>query len=130
MTPFISNNSFTYVLRIIILDLRESAREKARGNTNASRMYNQNGKKREIKSGISGCSSFVFPYFQPATSINRLHLALRAGGRPGTDPSLCSSSSCSSGCSSSSFPLTSVAVTVRGSFVVSRDVIRLAYFQS
>ena len=41
-----------------------------------------------------------------------------------------SSSSCSSGCPSCSFPLTSMAVTVRGLSVVGRDVIRLPYFQS
>ena len=32
MTSFICNNSFTCVLRIIILDVSERAREKARGN--------------------------------------------------------------------------------------------------
>ena len=53
-----------------------------------------------------------------------------AGCRPGIDPPLSSSSSCSSGCPSCSFPVTSKAVTVRGSFVVGRDVIRLPYFQS
>ena len=58
MAAFICNNSFTYVLRIIILDVGETAREKAR--------------KEEIKSGTSGCGSFVVPYFQPATSIDRL----------------------------------------------------------
>ena len=41
-----------------------------------------------------------------------------------------SSSSCSSGCPSCSFPLTSMAVTVRSLSVVGWDVIRLPYFQS
>ena len=54
MTSFLCDDSFTYVLRIIILDVGETAREKAR--------------KEEIKSGTSGCGSFVVPYFQPATS--------------------------------------------------------------
>ena len=40
----------------------------------ASRRYHQ--KRKEInKTGTSGCGSFVVAYFQPATSINRLHTA-------------------------------------------------------
>ena len=31
-------------------------------------------RKEEIKSGTSGCGSFVVPYFQPATSTDRLHI--------------------------------------------------------
>ena len=83
MTSFICNNSFTYVLRIIILDVSERAREKARGNKNGL-SYVASKRKEEIKSGTSGCGSFVVPYFQPATSTtDRLHLALtsRTGSR-------------------------------------------------
>ena len=35
-------------------------------------MYHQK-QKEDIKSGTSGCGSFVVVYFQPATSIDRLH---------------------------------------------------------
>ena len=67
---------FTYVLRVVILDVIERRgvrlRERARGNTNGlsqiTIMKNNNN-----KTGITGCSSFVVPYFQPATSIDRLH---------------------------------------------------------
>ena len=38
-------------------------------------MYHQK-KGEEIKPGTSGHGSFVFPYFQPAASTDRLHLAL------------------------------------------------------
>ena len=73
MTSFICNNYFTYVLRIIILDVTKSQREKKREEiTTAPRMYHQREKKKE-KSGTSGCGSFVVAYFQPATSIGRLH---------------------------------------------------------
>ena len=48
MTSFICNNSFTYVLRIIILDVTERARERARGN-NKGLSYHQ--KKRRNKIG-------------------------------------------------------------------------------
>ena len=34
-------------------------------------------RKEEIKSGTSGCGSFVVAYFQPATSIDRLHMHVR-----------------------------------------------------
>ena len=92
MTSFICNNSFTYVLRIIILDVTGSAREKARGNNNG--LSNVPSKrKKEIKSGTSGCGSFVVPYFQPATSsTDRLYLALRTGlevGKPNNIPAKC-----------------------------------------
>ena len=47
-------------------------------------------KKRKIKSGTSGCGSFVVPYFQPATSTtDHWHLALRPGlevGKPNNIP--------------------------------------------
>ena len=80
MTSFICNNYFTYVLRIIILDLNETTREKARGNNNGPSHVPSN-RKDEIKSGTSGCSSFVISYFQPATSIDHIFtqvLRLRA----------------------------------------------------
>ena len=76
--PFICNNSFTYVLRIIILDLSETTREKARGNNNGPSHVPSN-RKEEIKSGTSGCGSFVVRYFQPATSVDRLHAYFYSG---------------------------------------------------
>ena len=63
---------FTYVLRIIILDVAERPREKARGNNNGL-SHVPAERKEEIKSGTSGCGSFVVPYFHSATSIDRLH---------------------------------------------------------
>ena len=50
----------------------ERARKKARGNNN-DLSHVPSKRKEEIKSGISGCGSFVVPYFQPATAIDRLH---------------------------------------------------------
>ena len=51
--------------------MRESERRRE-GITTTSRMYHPKEKK---KSGTSGCGSFVFPYFQPATSTtDRLQL--------------------------------------------------------
>ena len=71
------------------LGVRERRRE---GITTASRMYHPKEKK-EIKSGTSGCGSFVVPYFQPATSsTDRLYLALRTGlevGKPNNIPAKC-----------------------------------------
>ena len=52
MTLFICNNSFTFVLRIIILGVGETAREKARGNSNGL-SHVPSKRKEEIKSGIS-----------------------------------------------------------------------------
>ena len=72
MTSFICNNSFTYVLHII-LDVSETARENARDNNNGLSHVPSKGKE-EIKSGTSGCGSFVGAYFQPATSIDRLQM--------------------------------------------------------
>ena len=52
--------------------------------------YVPSKRKEEIKSGTSGCGSFVVPYFQPAISTtDHLHLALRAGlevGKPNNIP--------------------------------------------
>ena len=53
--------------------LRERERKKARGNNN-DLSHVPSKRQKEIKSGTSGCGSFVFPYFQPATSIDRLRL--------------------------------------------------------
>ena len=51
----------------------KSEREKARGNNN-DLSYVPSERKEEIKSGTSGCGSFVVPYFQPATSTtDHLH---------------------------------------------------------
>ena len=48
-------------------------REKAKGNNNGL-SYVSSKRKEEIKSGTSGCGSFVVPYFQPATTTtDRLH---------------------------------------------------------
>ena len=46
-------------------------------------MYHQQQQRQKNKSGTSGCGLFVVPYFQPATSTNRLHLVLmsRIGSR-------------------------------------------------
>ena len=52
MTSFICNNSFTYVLRIIILDVTARAREKARGNNNGL-SHVRSKRKEELKSGSS-----------------------------------------------------------------------------
>ena len=51
----------------------KSEQEKARGNNNGL-LYVPSKRKKEIKSGISGCGSFVVPYFQPATSTDHLHV--------------------------------------------------------
>ena len=66
----------------VTIRLTERAREKTRGNNN-SFSHVPSKRKEEIKSGTSGCGSFVVPYFQPATSTDRLHLALtsRIGSR-------------------------------------------------
>ena len=69
--------SFTYVLRVVIYKT-VTARENARGNNNGP-SYVPSKRKEEIKSGTSGCGSFVVPYFQPATSIDRLHTNIRLG---------------------------------------------------
>ena len=45
---------------------------KARGNVNDLSHVPSN-RKEEIQSGTSGCGLFVVPYFQPATSTDRLH---------------------------------------------------------
>ena len=64
---------------------REKAREMNNDLSHAPSKRNE-----EIKSGTSGCGSFVVPYFQPATSTtDRLHLALRPGlevGKPNNIP--------------------------------------------
>ena len=71
MTLFICNDSFTYDLRIIILDVTETAREKAIGNNNGL-SHVPSKRTEEVKSGTSGCSSFLVPYFQPVISIDRV----------------------------------------------------------
>ena len=55
----------------VTISLSETAREKARGNNN-DLSYVPSKRKEEIKSGTSGCGSFVVPYFQPATSTDHL----------------------------------------------------------
>ena len=72
----------------VTIRLSERAREKARGNNN-DLPHVPFKRKEEIKSGTSGSGSFVVPYFQPATSTDCLHLALRSGlevGKPNNIP--------------------------------------------
>ena len=57
----------------VTIRLTERAREKARVNNNDLSQV-PSKRKEEIKSETSGCGSFVVPYFQPATSIDRLQL--------------------------------------------------------
>ena len=68
-----------YVLHVVISDVTkrcgETVREKAKGNTNGL-SHVPSKRKEEIKSGTSGCGSFVVAYFQPATSIDRLRVFL------------------------------------------------------
>ena len=54
---------------------RRKTQEKARDHTNGLSYIPSEKKSR---TGISGCGSFVVYFFQPATSINHLHLALPA----------------------------------------------------
>ena len=61
----------------VTISLSETEREKARGNNNDLFSYVPSKRKEEIKSGTSGCGSFVVPYFQPATSTDHLHWDLR-----------------------------------------------------
>ena len=74
---------FTYVLHVVILDVTK--RHDERVQERSERQYQQRltdtiTKKNEMKTGTSGCGSFVVPYFQPATSIDCLHLELGGGG--------------------------------------------------
>ena len=70
--------SFTYVLRVVIWTslkfVGRRAREKARGNNKRPLACTIKKKRKEIKPGTSGCGSFVIPYFQPSTSIDRLQI--------------------------------------------------------
>ena len=52
MMSFICNNSFTYVLHVI-LDITKRVREKVRGNNNS--LSYVPSKRKEIKSGTYGC---------------------------------------------------------------------------
>ena len=80
MTSFKCNNSFTYALRVIIWDVTDRRGESVR---ESERRYQrpladiiskeQLEEEEEIKTGISGRGSFVVAYFQPTTSIDRLH---------------------------------------------------------
>ena len=79
MTSFKCNNSFTYALRVIIWDVTdrrgESVRESERRYQRplADTISKEQLEEEEIKTGISGRGSFVVAYFQPTTSIDRLH---------------------------------------------------------
>ena len=58
-------------------DMMRECKREVRGNTNSvSQIPSQ---KNEMKTGTSSCGSFVVPYFQPATSIDCLHLELGRG---------------------------------------------------
>ena len=54
----------------VSIRLSETAQEKRRRNNNG--LSHVPSKRKEIKSGTSGCGSFVVHYCQPATSIDRL----------------------------------------------------------
>ena len=58
----------------------KSEREKVSGNNN-DLSYVPSERKEEIKSGTSGCGSFVVPYFQPATSTDHLHGEFQERGK-------------------------------------------------
>ena len=56
----------------------ETAQEKARGNNNSlSQVPPPTPPPNFFKSGTSGCGLFAVAYFQPATSIDRLHYFLQ-----------------------------------------------------
>ena len=64
--------SFTYVLRVAIwTSLKDVVRQGERKREAISTASRKRKEKNKI--GISGCGSFVVLYFQPATSIDRLH---------------------------------------------------------
>ena len=50
------------------------------GNNN-DLLYVPSERKEEIKSGTSGCGSFVVPYFQPANSTDHLHGEFQERGK-------------------------------------------------
>ena len=57
----------------VTIRLSETSREKARGKNN-DLSHVPSKREEEIKSGTCGCGAFVVPYFQPATSTDRLHM--------------------------------------------------------
>ena len=59
----------------VTIRLTVRAREKPTGN-NKDLSHAPSKRKEEIKPGASGCGSFVVPYFQPATSTDRLHFLI------------------------------------------------------
>ena len=71
--------AFTYVLRVVILDVTKRRGERQRERKReaiptVSRInYTIKRKEEKEKTGTSGCGSFVVLYFQPATSTDRLH---------------------------------------------------------
>ena len=76
--------SVTYALRVVILDVtkrrgerereRERERQYQRPLADTIRRTKTNKQTNKTKqNGTSGCGSFVVLYFQPATSIDRLH---------------------------------------------------------
>ena len=66
MTSFNCNHSFTYVLRVSILDVTKRREAISADSADTIRKETKN------KPGISGCGSFVVAYFQPTTFIDRL----------------------------------------------------------
>ena len=75
--------SFTYVLRVVILDVTTTAREAI---PTACRRYYQESKENKSNKNI-WMWLVCCCYFQPAAPIDRLHLALRSGlevGKPNT----------------------------------------------
>ena len=73
--------SFTYVLRIDILDVTKRRGARARGKvTGDTNGLSQIMAKNIINNtGTSGCASFLVAYFQPATCIDRLHVCSQQG---------------------------------------------------
>ena len=70
MTSFLCDDSFTYVLRIIILDVSETAREKARRNNN-DLSHVPSDRQQEIKSGTSDCHWLVCCSLLPTCYFHR-----------------------------------------------------------
>ena len=79
MTSFNCNNSFTYVLRVI-LDTTKRCEESTRDSERrCQRPLADTIRKEKNKTGISGCGSLVVAYFQPATST--IYIGMRYWGQ-------------------------------------------------
>ena len=81
MTSFICNNSFAYVLRIIILDISETARGQGEGITTASRMHHQKKKRNYIRNlwlWLVCCSLLPTCYFHRPFTFRLVGFRLRS----------------------------------------------------